>query len=118
MSDVIVSNCGGIVTSIYISDTDFVELPNFLGEEKKREASRDESVPTVAELEAEVNAGRQISLSNLANAVHNEPTQTQNPRGGKPQSKAKKESILDRVYEYKKAQVYKENLQKKEKEIE
>jgi antirestriction protein ArdC len=118
MSDIIVFQRGGTITSLYISDTDFVELPAFLGEEKKLETVRDESIPTVAELEAEVKAGRQISLLDLAHAVHNEPPQMQNSRRRKPQSKAKKESILDRVYDYKKAQVYKENLQKKEKERE
>ena len=78
VSDVVVLQQGGAVSSHYVDNFGFAELPVFLGNETQRETTaplqeqtvtQDASGPAVAELEAQVKAGGQISLLNLARAV-------------------------------------------------
>jgi len=90
-SDVIVLQWRGEVTSHYVNGGwNFKELLSFLGNEAQSELASQEQPtyfqvgntlepptpepagPTVSELEAEVKAGRQISLTDLARAVKNE----------------------------------------------
>jgi len=90
-SDVIVLQWRGEVTSHYVNGGwNFKELLSFLGNEAQPELASQEQPtyfqvgntlepptpepagPTVSELEAEVKAGRQISLTDLARAVKNE----------------------------------------------
>lgn len=90
-SDVIVLQWRGEVTSHYVDGGwNFKELISFLGNEAQPELASQEQPtysqvgntleppapehdgPTVAELEAEIKAGRQISVLDLARASHNE----------------------------------------------
>lgn len=59
--------------------------------------------PTVAELEAQVKAGQQISLLDLANAVKNEPPKTPGRKAPAHSSKKEKPSILAQLKETQKA---------------
>ena len=83
VSDVIVLRQGGEVSAHYVDSVGFVELSSFTGEELTPEQQNDgpfqsfsqvgkSSPPTVAELEAEVQAGNSISLMDLSQAVHAE----------------------------------------------
>jgi len=105
ISDVVVLRRDGEITSHYVdghtSGSGFTELPVFLGNEAQPERETSPQVgnmlteatgPTVAELKAEVDAGRQISLTALANAVHNE--RRQDARKERP-------SLLAQLQEYK-----------------
>ena len=119
MSDIIVFQQGGEIKSHYVDSSEIRELPTFLGYEKQPELAASEverwendqvadvsvsapPAPTVAELEAQANAGQQISISDLMNAGKNE---RQNPApGSKPQmqntrSKSDKPSILAQLRE-------------------
>jgi len=86
-SDVIVLKLDSGVTSHYVDSSGFQELSSFTGHEKQPEPVLSEpdtysqlgnnthvppAGPSVAELEADVNAGRQISLTELAAAIHRE----------------------------------------------
>jgi len=96
MSDVVVMKRDGQVSAHYVDTSGFQPVPQFLESHiKTAEMSTEQNYnmidgipnntapePTVAELEAKVNAGEQISLLDLANAVKNERnTETQ---GKKP----------------------------------
>jgi hypothetical protein len=84
VSDIIVLQRGGAVTSHYVNEYGFADLPAFLGNEKQpriavqtmpKEASTptvhsDTSGSNIAELEAKVKAGEAISITDLANAVN------------------------------------------------
>jgi len=107
VSDVIVLQWRGEVTSHYVDPYDFKELPSFLGQEKQAELAApapeqqtnsqvgnkpEYTGPSVAELDAQVKAGQQISLTDLARAVVNERQSVRHK--GKP-------SILAQLQEYK-----------------
>lgn len=85
VSDIIAIKQSNVVTYHYCDSFDFVELKNFLPAanyletaEKSTEQNLNQldgvlnNQPTVAQLEAEVKAGGQISLSDLTNAIKNE----------------------------------------------
>ena len=74
VSDVIVLRYNGDISAFYVDNAGFKELDGFLGEETKRGQMKtpDNSAPTTAELEAEVKAGRSISLMDLSKAVNAE----------------------------------------------
>ena len=110
VSDVIVLRHNGDISAFYVDSVGFKELTGFLGEETKRgqmmtqEAERfgnDNIVdiaatsppnPTLDKLEADVKAGKTISLMDLSKAVNS---------GQKPVSKSKP-SLLGRLDEAKK----------------
>ncbi|WP_369282999.1 YodL domain-containing protein [Oscillibacter sp. GMB15532] len=100
VSDIVVLRRGEEVTSHYVDSFGFAALTAFLGAETRPQEQptysqpgntpEERSGPSVAELEATVKAGGQISLTDLANAVHRE----------KPLSERKeKPSILARLQE-------------------
>ena len=123
MSDIIVFQQGGEIKSHYVDSSEIKELPTFLGHEKQPELAATEverwendhiadvtvstpppvTGPTVAELEAQVNAGQQISLFDLAKAVKNEPPKTPGRKPPAHSSKKEKPSILAQLQEAKKA---------------
>lgn len=87
VSDIIALKQSGKVSYHYVDRFDFAELPDFTRPEnhlKNAEMAMEDDYgmidgiinngkhPSVAELEAQVKAGGQISLSDLARAVHNE----------------------------------------------
>ncbi len=88
VSDIVAIKQGGVVTCHYCDSIGFVELPGFLFADNPLEnaeiAMEDDygmidgiinngpKQPTVAELEAQVKAGQQISLLDLARATHRE----------------------------------------------
>ena len=78
VSDIVAIKRDGQVSYYYCDSVGFKELPDF------RQEPSAEKAPTVAELEAQVNAGQSISLLDLANAV-------------KAESKGKKPSVLDQL---------------------
>jgi len=109
VSDVIVLKYNGDYSSHFVDSAGFVEIDAFLGGETRHEQAAEAPAPTssqvgnmsqspltdgptVAELKAEVDAGRQISLIALANAVRNE--RQQDARKERP-------SLLAQLQEYK-----------------
>ena len=83
-------------------------MDSFLGEERKKPQSiatnsqvgnkpNDYTGPTVAELDADVKAGKAISLTDLAKAVNAE-NQSKNTRNGVPKSKP---TLMERLEECK-----------------
>lgn len=82
VSDVVVLRRGDEVTSHYADSRGFAALPAFLGMESRPQEQpgysqlentpEEPTGPSVAELEATVKAGGQISLTDLASAVHRE----------------------------------------------
>jgi hypothetical protein len=73
VSDVIVLRWREDVTANYVDSMGFKELSTFTGNERQPEPPAPEkSAPTVTELEANVKAGKAISLLDLANAVNSE----------------------------------------------
>lgn len=88
ISDVIVLNYGGEVSSHYVDRFSFRELPSFTGAETPRDseapaqesysqvgntpAASPQSGPTVSELEADASAGKPISIMDLSRAVNAE----------------------------------------------
>jgi antirestriction protein ArdC len=83
VSDVIVVNYGGEITSHYVDRMGFKGLPAFVGEETQPAQTAETlsqvgnrqteyTGATVAQLEADVKAGKVISLTGLAHAVHAE----------------------------------------------
>ncbi|MGL6200429.1 MAG: YodL domain-containing protein [Lachnospiraceae bacterium] len=91
VSDVVLLQREGQVSSYYVDSVGFINLPAFVGDEKAPEVEtpapvqHDPSVPTFAELESQVKEGKQISLLDLAYAVKNEQ---------KPSQQKAKPSIL------------------------
>jgi hypothetical protein len=94
VSDVIVLRHNGDISAFYVDSAGFKELDGFLGEETKREQMKTpgKPTPTVADLEADVKAGKTISLMDLSKAVNAER---------KPISKGKP-SLLGRLDDAKK----------------
>lgn len=64
VSDIIAVKQDGVVSCHYCDDVGFAKVPNFMSDDSKE--------PTVADLEAQVKAGKQISLMDLAGAVQRE----------------------------------------------
>ena len=99
VSDVIVMKQGDTVTSLYTDSFGFEPLRGFVGGETPRTEQRDAregntpepALPTVADYEAQVKAGQQISLTGMAQAIKREQ-----------QSVASKEkpSVLAQLREY------------------
>lgn len=107
VSDIIVLQWRGEITSHYVDSYGFKELPAFLGNEKQAELDPatelaayekpkepEPAAPTVSELDEQVKAGKQISLLDLARAVKNEQKQP---------GRTEKPSILAKLKEGKKA---------------
>ncbi len=104
VSDIIVLRRGDEVTSHYVDSFGITALPAFLGAETRPQepptysqlgnTPEEPTGPSVAELEATVKAGGQISLTDLASAVHREKA--------RPKRK-EKPSILARLQEGKRA---------------
>jgi len=109
VSDVIVLKYNGDYSSHFVDSVGFVEIDAFLGGEARHEQAAEAPAPTssqvgnmsqppltdgptVAELKAEVDAGRKISLTALANAVHNEHRQD---------ARKERPSLLAQLQEYK-----------------
>lgn len=102
MSDVIVLKQNSKLTAHYLDRGGYAPVPQFLEKEshiKAAEMSTEQNynmidgtpnnhAPTVAELEANVQAGKQISLLDLANAIKNE---------NKANSSGKKPSLLGQL---------------------
>ena len=104
VSDIVAIKQGGKVSCHYCDSVGFQELPGFLPQNnplKNAEMSMEDDYgmidgiinngpkqPTVAELEAQVNAGQTISLLDLARAVQTERNE---------KSKEQKPSILERL---------------------
>lgn len=61
VSDIVAIRRDGVLSCHYCDSVGFVEIPDFISQK-----------PTVAELEAQVQAGQTISLMDLADAVHRE----------------------------------------------
>ena len=61
VSDIVAIRRDGVLSCHYCDSVGFVEIPDFISQK-----------PTVAELEAQVQAGQAISLMDLADAVHRE----------------------------------------------
>lgn len=91
---VVVLQRDGIVTSHYVDDFGFKELPAFLesGLSAEQEAASVQTGPSVAELEAQVKAGQSISVNDLAKAVNKQRT----PSGSKA-----KPSLLSQLEKHK-----------------
>ena len=111
VSDIIAIKQGGEVSYHYCDSVGFKELPGFNQPEnylKTAEMSTEDDygmidgiinngpkTPTVAELEAQVNAGQTISLMDLAAAVQAE--KQDRPKSSEPLMKEQKPSILERL---------------------
>lgn len=85
ISDIVALKQGGVVSCHYVDQYAFSELPGFFSARNPLRAAEDSieqndnqldgiinNTPSVAELEAQVKAGQQISLLDLANAVQKE----------------------------------------------
>lgn len=120
MSDVIVIQQDGNSTAHYIDRADIKELPDFFKEVTQPEIAATEverwendhiadisvsmpPVPTVADMEAQVKAGQQISLLDLARAVKHEQQGAKDKPAQSTRTKAEKPSILAQLQEAKKA---------------
>lgn len=117
VSDVVVLRQDGSITSHYVDNGGFTELPSFLGVEQQvvqqtysQPGNTPEQSPpavpdgpSVAELEAQVNAGQTISLLDLAHAVNRERESSSGK--GKP-------SILAQLQEIKKTAAQGEDMAK------
>lgn len=105
MSDVIVLQQDGNTTAHYVDRFDIEELPDFFKDEKQPEiASTDVEAsapptPTVAELEAQAEAGRQISLHDFAKAIQNEQPAPKSTPAQNDRRKAEKPSIIGQIRE-------------------
>ena len=79
---------GGVLSCHYVDQYAFSELPGFFSGRNPLRAAEDSleqndnqldgilnNTPSVAELEAQVKAGQQVSLVDLAQAVHKEQTE-------------------------------------------
>ena len=85
ISDIVALKQGGVVSCHYVDQYAFSELPGFFSARNSLRAAEDSieqndnqldgilnNTPSVAELRAQVDAGQQISLLDLANAVQKE----------------------------------------------
>jgi hypothetical protein len=111
VSDVIVLQQGGEVTAHFVDSAGFMELPSFTGNEREQTptlSQLDTSSPSVADLEADVKAGKSIFVAELAKAVNAESKD--NPRiiiGGIPPQNTRKPmnkgvpSLMDEINEAK-----------------
>ena len=85
VSDIVALKQGGVVSCHYVDQYAFSELPGFFSARNPLRAAEDSieqndnqldgiinNTPSVAELEAQVKAGQQISLLDLADAVQKE----------------------------------------------
>lgn len=85
ISDIVVLKQGGVLSCHYVDQYAFSELPGFFSGRNPLRAAEDSleqndnqldgilnNTPSVAELEAQVKAGQQISLVDLAQAVRKE----------------------------------------------
>jgi hypothetical protein len=117
MSDVVVLRYNGDMSAHYVDSTSFVEIgrSDFYGEppDSRTQAqpagqtyyqvenrSDEKPAPTVAELEADVNAGKAISLTDLTKAAHagqKRPAQDAPATKGKPDFLAKIAANKQRV---------------------
>ena len=111
ISDIIVLQWRGEVSSHYVDSVGFVELDSFLGEERKKpqalEAIPQDTYsqignkqdnytgPTTAELETDVKAGKAISLTDLSKAVNAEQ-KNNTTRNSTPKSRP---SLMERLEE-------------------
>lgn len=104
VSDVVVLKKDDSLTSHYVDDFGFTAISSFTGNERSTAAPQAENIysqlgnshgaPTVSELEAEVKAGKSISLMDLSRAIKAEqPT----PAKGKPSLLGKLEENKQRV---------------------
>ena len=88
ISDIVVLKQGGVLSCHYVDQYAFSELPGFFSGRNPLRAAEDSleqndnqldgilnNTPSVAELEAQVKAGQQVSLVDLAQAVHKEQTE-------------------------------------------
>ena len=64
VSDIIAIKKDGVLSCHYCDSIGFQQIPDFIADSSK--------LPTVADLEAQVKEGRQISLTDLAGAVQRE----------------------------------------------
>ena len=118
ISDIVAIRQSGVVSCHYVDSVGFKELPAFLPENylKNAEVSmeddygmidgiinngpKEESAkPTVAELEAQVNAGQTISLMDLADAIQREKKQSTEKKAP-VKGKEKKPSVLAKLKYY------------------
>jgi hypothetical protein len=108
VSDVIVLQQGGEVTAHFVDSGGFKELPSFTGNEREQTPALsqiDTSSPSVADLEADVKAGKSISVAELAKAANAESKD--NPRiiiGGIPPQKPMNKGVptlMDEINEAK-----------------
>ena len=111
VSDIIAIRQGGEVSYHYCDSVGFQKLPGFYQPEnylKTAEMAMEDDYgmidgiinngprqPTVADLEAQVNAGQTISLMDLAAAMKAEPTER--PKSRSPKAKEERPSIMDRL---------------------
>ena len=129
MSDVVVIQQDGNAIAHYVDSIGFSELPDFFNEKaqpekplpeaKQQDSDQVTSVdvsapqqPTVAELEEQVNAGKQISLLDLSRAIKTEQAQkdTDKPQTGRTLDK--KPSILAQLQAAKKESAQGQNQPK------
>lgn len=111
VSDVVSLQRNDEITSHYVDSYGFKELPAFIGNEHQAPTysqvgnTPEETAPepTVSELEAQVKAGKQISLLDLAMAAKNEQKQSRNKE---------KPSILAQLQEGKRAALQGADTQK------
>ena len=88
ISDIVALKQGGVLSCHYVDQYAFSELPGFFSGRNPLRAAEDSleqndnqldgilnNTPSVAELEAQVKAGQQVSLVDLAQAVHKEQTE-------------------------------------------
>ena len=118
VSDIVAIRQNGVVSCHYVDSVGFKELPAFLPENylKNAEVSMEDDYgmidgiinngpreeptkPTVADLEAQVNAGQTISLMDLADAVQREKKQSTEKKAP-VKGKEKKPSVLAKLKYY------------------
>ena len=118
VSDIVAIRQNGVVSCHYVDSVGFKELPAFLPENylKNAEVSMEDDYgmidgiinngpreeptkPTVADLEAQVNAGQTISLMDLADAVQREKKQSTEKKAP-VKGKDKKPSVLAKLKYY------------------
>ena len=103
VSDVIVLNWRGNISSHFVDSAGFVELPSFLGEETKREQPQDKELyaPDITKLETDVKAGKSISLMDLSRAAA--ARQTPSVSKGKPSLLARLDEAKQQVEQNRKS---------------
>jgi len=117
VSDVFVLQQNGEVSAYFVDSYGFIPVPNFTGHEKqsvtliqdstqsldKSAAELNKQAPTVADLKADVDEGKSISLSDLARAVQAE---------GNPSVAKSKPSLLGKLKQNKQRVAMQTNSQK------